>query len=359
MPKSTIWKIDPHTEAKHAILRKYLDAWFPILTSHTPKVVFIDGFAGPGEYIGGKEGSPIIAIKSILEHKIEITSEILFLFVEKDKERCDFLQNKLKIIDLPHNIRYKCECGEFAEVVSNIISNLSKGNAKLAPTFVFIDPFGFKGIPFKIIHSIMENPRCEVLINFMFEDINRFMELKQNEVNLDDLFGSTRWREIVGIKEPRKRLELIHRLYKEQLRKIAKYVLSFEIINKFNKTDYFLFFATNSLLGLKKMKESMWRVDPSGDYSFSDATYNPNQTRLFEKEPNYALLKRIIIEKFKGEEVTIEDLEYFILVNTHFRETHYKTKILRKMEKNNEIEVSSTNKRKAGTYPKGCIIKFL
>ncbi|MFZ7121222.1 MAG: three-Cys-motif partner protein TcmP, partial [Eubacteriaceae bacterium] len=48
---STIWAIEPHTEAKHAILRKYLDAWLPIITRWNGKVLYIDGFAGPGEYV--------------------------------------------------------------------------------------------------------------------------------------------------------------------------------------------------------------------------------------------------------------------------------------------------------------------
>ena len=77
MPKitSTIWSIDPHTEAKHDILRKYLDAWLPIITRWNGRVLYIDGFAGPGEYIGGRDGSPIIAIKSICEHKATLQAE--------------------------------------------------------------------------------------------------------------------------------------------------------------------------------------------------------------------------------------------------------------------------------------------
>lgn len=74
---STIWNIEPHTEAKHEILRKYLDAWFPIMTRWNGRVLYIDGFAGPGEYIGGKYGSPIIATKAVLEHKANIKSEII------------------------------------------------------------------------------------------------------------------------------------------------------------------------------------------------------------------------------------------------------------------------------------------
>lgn len=71
----TVWDASPHTIAKHAILREYLAAWFPILSRQSAKVqsthpantkneiLFIDAFAGPGEYANGEPGSPIIALK--------------------------------------------------------------------------------------------------------------------------------------------------------------------------------------------------------------------------------------------------------------------------------------------------------
>jgi three-Cys-motif partner protein len=54
MPKmynnKVVWPLDPHTHAKHVILRSYLGAWFPILNKYNGRIVYIDGFAGPGEY---------------------------------------------------------------------------------------------------------------------------------------------------------------------------------------------------------------------------------------------------------------------------------------------------------------------
>jgi hypothetical protein len=50
LPRDTIWPIEPHTAAKHQILRKYLDAWFPILATYNKRIVYVDGFAGPGRY---------------------------------------------------------------------------------------------------------------------------------------------------------------------------------------------------------------------------------------------------------------------------------------------------------------------
>ena len=31
--KDVIWELEPHTTAKHAVLKAYLNAWFPILSS--------------------------------------------------------------------------------------------------------------------------------------------------------------------------------------------------------------------------------------------------------------------------------------------------------------------------------------
>jgi hypothetical protein len=58
VPKDTIWPIEPHTSAKHQILRKYLDAWLPIVGTYNKRIIYIDGFAGPGEYAGESRARP-------------------------------------------------------------------------------------------------------------------------------------------------------------------------------------------------------------------------------------------------------------------------------------------------------------
>ena len=67
-PKTPLWPLEPHTRGKHLVLKSYLDAWFPIMGSWNGRILFIDGFAGPGEYEGGEEGSPLIALRSLKDH---------------------------------------------------------------------------------------------------------------------------------------------------------------------------------------------------------------------------------------------------------------------------------------------------
>ena len=68
-PRTLLWPLEPHSKAKHLVLRNYLDAWLPILGSRSGRILFVDGFAGPGQYESGEEGSPVVALRAFAEHK--------------------------------------------------------------------------------------------------------------------------------------------------------------------------------------------------------------------------------------------------------------------------------------------------
>jgi three-Cys-motif partner protein len=67
--KKVIWERDPHAEAKHSVLAGYYDAWYPIMLSTWPRLTVFDGYAGPGEYTKNEVGSPIIAMRRLLERR--------------------------------------------------------------------------------------------------------------------------------------------------------------------------------------------------------------------------------------------------------------------------------------------------
>ena len=101
-PTSTQWLIEPHTRAKHEILRRYLQAWVPILgQSGFSEVVYIDGFAGPGRYSEGEDGSPIIALNEALQQSSLIRPEMTFLFVESRRDRAEMLRTILNDMNIP------------------------------------------------------------------------------------------------------------------------------------------------------------------------------------------------------------------------------------------------------------------
>lgn len=103
-PQETIWEIEPHTQAKHEILRRYLGAWFPILGKYNQRVVYIDGFSGPGRYKRGEPGSPVIALREALKHSVRLSNiNLTFLFMDERADRIEHLENELANFSIPNN----------------------------------------------------------------------------------------------------------------------------------------------------------------------------------------------------------------------------------------------------------------
>jgi three-Cys-motif partner protein len=345
-------------------LGAYLEPWFAIL-SHGgfPRVVYVDGFAGPGRYSGGEDGSPIVALKALAAHGHKLRSAFEFHFVERDRRTVEALTANIQALReqglvLPSTSITVHARQSFEDAYDQVIAPRLAQLAG-APAFVLVDPFGWTGIPMRIMADLMKRPSTELLLNFMFEEINRFLSHKDQPENFDALFGCPDWRK-TDVPSGHDRKNFLHDLYRNQLSSAAnaRYVRSFEMLNDRGASDYFLFFATRNILGLRKMKEAMWRIDPAGGVRFSDAT-NFNQQVLFEPTPDTRLLRRMIEAQFSGMRAAVRDVELFVLGETAFHAGHYK-KVLREIEGAGCLTpVNPPLKRRKGTYPDaGLILNF-
>jgi three-Cys-motif partner protein len=349
------WPLERHTEAKLRILSAYLTAWFPILSlGGHQRVLYIDGFSGPGRYLGGEDGSPIVALRSLAAQRLELTSSFEFHFVEKKPDVAAALRANVDHLrasgDFPARSEIFFYDGQsFEEAYEKGIRERLTKYAD-APAFVLVDPFGWTGIPMRIVSDLINRPSTEVFVNFMFEEINRFLAHKDQPENFDQLFGGGDWRAALEL-SGRSRQQKIYDYYHDRLREVggARFVRSFEMRNARGAVDYFLFFASNSAKGLAKMKEAMWKVDPEGRFSFSDAT-DPQQVTLFA-EPDLGLLRRLIQEHCTGRLVTIKQIEAFVVEKTPFLATHYK-RVLKELEAQGLLAVPSPPAgRRTGTFP--------
>jgi three-Cys-motif partner protein len=314
-----------------------------------PEMLYIDGFAGPGAYEGGEAGSPIIALDTALGFKPPLTAKVHFLFVEEREDRADHLLQQVALRTLPPNFSVLVEGGVTFEAAFTKLYPSFERNGRLVPTFAFIDPFGWTGAPFTLVRQILAQRSCEVFVNFMYEEINRFIGHPAQVANFDSFFGTEEWKRCINASDPRARNRCLHDLYLRQLHTGATHVRSFEMSNARDVTDYYLFYASNELLGLKKMKEAMWKADESGEFRFSDAT-DPNQLVLFENAPSLPALQARIVNEFSGKDVTVSDIENFVVVETAFRETHYKS-ILKALEKAGRLNVIKGHpNRRVGTF---------
>lgn len=359
-----IWELEPHTRAKHEILKYYLGAWFPILASVHSRVLYVDGFAGPGEYMGGEDGSPVIALNVAKNHELQsrFKNELVFLFIEMDGRRADHLEKRINTMTLPLNFKVSVERASFESSINSRLANITEREQKLAPSFFFIDPFGPAGFPISLLKRISEQPRSEVLINFNYQSLNRWCLQDESKFPMvDSLFGNTNWREALSISEPNKKEDYLRKAYQDALEKLGWRVRPFCMTNRHNQTQYYLFFATKNPLGMLAMKRAMWKAAPVGEFKYSDLS-NPVQKNMFEEtfEEQYARqLSDSLYVRHKGSSVTKEQLLNDLAWDPICIERHL-TKALRILENENTPPkiIGVANRKRRGTYPEGSVITF-
>ena len=360
-PSTTLWRLENHTKGKHLVLRNYMDAWLPIMRRYNGRVLFIDAFAGPGEYTGREPGSPVIVLRALIDHKAQMKGDINYIFIEKDTRRCEHLKTVLANLrnKMPENCKYEVINSTFDETLTDTLNHIDEQNQRLAPSFVMIDPFGVSDTPMKTIGRILSNPKSEVYVSFMSRDINRFRKHANLERHLDDLFGCSDWRQGLDMPEGKERIAFFYDLYKSQLKAMgAKYVLHFELYDG-NALVYAIFFGTSNLEGCDKMKQAIWNVAPFGDFRFYGN--QAGQFTLGNSILDFTLLAKALHQKFADKGwVRIEEIVDFVKSDaTDFHSGHLKGRTLKPMEERGEIEVKPGTRKKKGTYPNGTMLRFV
>ncbi|MDE0068088.1 MAG: three-Cys-motif partner protein TcmP [Caldilineaceae bacterium] len=362
-PESTLWPLEDHTLGKHRVLRNYMKAWLPkMLQSGRRRVLFIDGFAGPGEYKYGEDGSPIIALKSFTQHSAfdRMRGRITFVFIEKELDRAMHLKKVAEpyMSKLPDD-GIRIFNSSFGMKMMEILDLYEDRQRGLPPAFVMIDPFGVADAPMHVIRRILACPSTEVYISFMYDAFNRFRAHPVFEDHLDGLFGCPEWREGLDIPEGDVRKRFYYGLYERCLREAgANHVLSFELYGK-ERLIYTIFFATQRSEGCDVMKQAMWKTAPFGDFKFMSGA--ANQLTLGIEPTDFTLLRKALHSEFGNEEwVSVDDVMEFVRSDkTEFHSGHLKTKTLRPMERDREIEVKPGTRKTRGYFPKGAMLKFV
>lgn len=325
LPSGVTWSRDPHTAAKHDLLKHYFSAWLPILFQKYAHVTYAEGFAGPGIYQGDEPGSPVIALQVLASHRTLLTTHadhvVDVFFVEEDGRRHDRLVAELgraheRLSGLPTNIRIHPPVkGDCVEVLPPLFT---AENCWGAPMFVILDSFGGPDIPFDFVKQIADNPSGEVLITFGATFLTRHGEKPEHAPKGDAAFGDTEWRAVFDQPSERKWSFLVAE-YRRSLHKAGfAHVLIFEMVDE-KGSRLWLLFGTNSKRGVEKMKDAMWSVDPAYGVRYRDPR-DPNQMMLdIEDQPDTAPLSRILLEQLQSGALSVESLRDFTLLETVYR----------------------------------------
>jgi hypothetical protein len=325
------WSYEEQTKIKHKVFRDYFDKWVKILGKYD-NLNYIDGFGGCGAYKDQKDkvkepyyGSPILAARVIKDNQKHVN----ILIVDKEKENITNLKGIFKYLEL--DIKPTFINDTFDSAINKILDKVSN----IAPTFVFIDPFGFE-IKYSTLKRIMNIKKSEILFNFMFNGINRFLSLEQNEQIMNDLFGTNEWKSLSELKGVERENKMIN-LYRSQLKRIAKFVFPYKMeFPEMRRTYYYLFHLTNHYKGASIMKSSFAR------FNYGRVEYlgvRGSQLSLFE----IGSIKDTEIEDFLVGKYQNTSKTYLEIIEKNIDETPYLKsgihKALKELEKANKVYI--------------------
>jgi three-Cys-motif partner protein len=304
------WEYSEHTRAKHEILTRYLGAWYSILgSSRARRLVILDGFAGRARYTGGESGSPVLIYEAAVR-AVErgVAQQISILCSEANPSNFASLEAVKSRLPACEGVEMRAQQREFAAAAMPVAKWLEEQRGTI-PTFAFVDPFGFTGVPLEVIKALMSVNHVEVLLTFMARDMSRFLTLDTVEEALNEFFGGDVWRACVDPDEDA-RTECLLLRYQDVVRPdIALYATPFRVFEDERQSPlYYLVHLTNHPLGMRRMKEAM--VSESADMTFWPITLRPkNQLALdvSEGEP-WPSLQKHLLEEYAGRSLTFEDL---------------------------------------------------
>ncbi len=331
-------------EAKHQLLRRYLDGWFPILTSVHGRVIYVDCHAGRGIHETGQQGSPILALQRLRDHQLRAqildSTEVQFVFFENDLTNYERLCREIESLgELPSNITVDIFQEDYEEHLRHLVDTMNQHNQALAPSFAFVDPFGFT-LSMELLNDLLAFPRCELLINFMFRYVNMAIHHPAQASNMDSLFGCQDWRELVNIENSHEREYETIALFSHQLK--AEFVTHINMVGDNKVLKYVLLHASNHPRGRELMKESMWAVVPDGSFTAFERD-TPDQLILIEPKPSLEPLKDLLWENFAGRQVRMKEIYDWLLQEWYLKKHIHQ--VLREYRNQGFVNFSDYGKR--------------
>ncbi|QVT79194.1 hypothetical protein ENKNEFLB_01575 [Nocardioides aquaticus] len=325
---------------KHAVLDRYVTP-FASKTGSTSKdgrVAFIDGYAGPGRYADGAEGSGAMLLRKARE---------LASMGSPRQLECHFVEDDADTIARLHEVAAAEGVGVSYTITDDSISKrlpVLLDAVENIPLFVYLDPCGLP-IPLEEVASIFARPSgpgtppTEVLIN-LTAHLRRFAGMLYSDKAIenslktaDSALGGGWWRAVWlescptkhASEDQKKAAELaVVEGYAQRLREKAGALGTWIIDVKPRgnlKPVYYLVFATRSIHGMVAFGEAaskgleQWRKhiaeqdaedDLFGSAADWEATWTADEAKLKTQWID-TLSKRIIAELSKGQPFRIID----------------------------------------------------
>jgi three-Cys-motif partner protein len=361
MPENFFDEQSEQSQIKAAIVADYFWAWANVIIAtqqkypnHPQKIAYIDLFAGAGRYQDGAASTPLMIMERAVGDQ-KIRDRLVAIFNDKDSNNSKSLESEIAAIPNIDQLKFKPQIMT-GEVGENIIKQFQ--NAKMIPTFLFVDPYGYKGLSLQLVNSVLKDWGCDCVFFFNYNRINMGLSNDAVDGHMDALFGKERAdkiRERFDMRQlkPYEREAFIVDEMKKALEEMGgEYVLPFRFRHPDeNRTTHHLFFVSKHFRGYEIMRDVMYKHSHK-DGSVARFEYNPADARwpsLFELLRPLGDLEDMLLKDCAGSSVFLRPL-----FESHSKGKGYVLKnyreVLCRMELEGKVRMEPPHdKRKKGT----------
>ncbi len=358
------------SQIKAAIVTDYFWAWAKVIINTqrryphlAQKIAYIDLFAGPGRYQSGAVSTPLMIMERATSDP-EIRDRLVAVFNDKDILNTKSLESEIGKIPAIQQLKFRPEIST-GEVGENLVKEFQR--AKLVPTFLFVDPFGYKGLSLQLVQSVLKDWGCDCVFFFNYNRISMGLGNTTVEEHMDALFGKQRADKLrnrfrLTDLRPHEREAFIVEEMKAALEEMGgEYVLPFRFRNpEGTRTTHHLFFVSKHFRGYEIMRDVMYKHS-NKEGMVANFEYNPADARwpsLFELLRPLDDLEEMLLKDFAGQSTNLRPLferhskgKGYVLKN--YRE------VLCRMEQEGKISMSPAfSRRRKGTIGEKVIITF-
>jgi three-Cys-motif partner protein len=302
------------SEVKARIVTKYFLTWASVIAPATQgrgdKLAYLDLFAGPGRYEDGSASTPLMILSKLIADE-RLREKVVTGFNDADENHTATLQREIDKLPGITSLRYKPEVytGEVGKPIADYFNSI-----RLIPAFSFIDPFGYKGLSWPLVRSVIKDWGCDCVFFFNYSRINAGVTNPLVREHMVALFGEENFESLVRCvaeaHTPRERC-IVRHLETAMHEAGVNHVLLFRFRNETDtRTTHYLVFVTKHRLGFEKMKDIMAEEGSHANQGVPSYEYSPGrpsaQDDLFERPLDE--LEDELVRAFAGRTLSMIDL---------------------------------------------------
>lgn len=362
----TLWPSEPRTLIKHQIYRHYLQCWMGkiLQVDWWPAATIVDAFAGPGRYMGAREGeegpdgSPLVIAKTWLEHshRERFVIPLTILCCEKRPDRVEHLRSEFARLDTdPARLKLEVlDATSFTAASQSAIRARAHQAAADEPVLWVLDPFDTKSLPMELVQACLHGKRDEVLITWFSDDVYRFMRDPTKDESRDRYFGVPSWRDALVERTEGKAKAVLLAAYQRGLRSSLATTLTnaVELGSKNESARYAVIFATHHPKGMECFNPTAWRLDRFSGQRVNE--FKVDQIDMFEEQPDYAPLRAAFMPR-AGSAARFDALVAQAL-RLGFTEAQVRT-VLGELAQDG-LAVRQKPLESRTDWPEGCLVRF-